>query len=262
MCTLPSTPQQGRWFLMSHQHLMLLHESCWLMHHPLLPLSHDHSSYFCNPQGLDKKGIELMWPQGWYNQRMSNAEKPKLESRLSISIHCWPCPPWGPLGLVWAHGCRQPILWMRAQPHCYLLCIPSLLSLSALHEVLTSVPHGTPAAPTGYPFCKSGPPACVAQLIMMRHKVWEAPPTPLATCKLTPHFPAAESGQHAQMPHEHTSPGHTLSQCNLHMPILPCCRIREFTLPQTLIISMLFLFISISFTLRSWHYILSLGYCW
>lgn len=46
------------------------------------------------------------------------------------------------------------------------------LSLSALHEALTSSTPCIPRYPkTGNPFRESGPPACMAKLIMMRHKV-------------------------------------------------------------------------------------------
>ena len=47
---------------------------------------------------------------------------------------------------------------------------PLPLSLFALHEALTPAPC-TPRYPTGNPFRESGPPACMAKLIMMRHKV-------------------------------------------------------------------------------------------
>ena len=56
------------------------------------------------------------------------------------------------------------------------------LSLSTLHEALTPAPR-TP--PTGNPFRESGPPACMAKLIMMRHKVRNAP---LPLCSLHPRF--------------------------------------------------------------------------
>jgi hypothetical protein len=45
------------------------------------------------------------------------------------------------------------------------------ISLSALHEALTSAPCAPPYPKTGNPFRESGPPACMAKLIMMRHKV-------------------------------------------------------------------------------------------
>ncbi|KAH9049233.1 hypothetical protein EDB83DRAFT_2401014 [Lactarius deliciosus] len=48
-----------------------------------------------------------------------------------------------------------------------------LRSLSTLHEALTPAPL-TPGYPTGNPFRESGPPACMAKLIMMRHKLNQA----------------------------------------------------------------------------------------
>ncbi|KAI9447314.1 hypothetical protein BJY52DRAFT_1228320 [Lactarius psammicola] len=50
---------------------------------------------------------------------------------------------------------------------------PPYLTLSTLHEALTSAPR-TPRYPTGNPFRESGPPACMAKLIMMRHKLNQA----------------------------------------------------------------------------------------
>ena len=47
--------------------------------------------------------------------------------------------------------------------------------LSALHEALTPAPRTPPYPPTGNPFRESGPPACMAKLIMMRHKVRKPP---------------------------------------------------------------------------------------
>ncbi len=59
---------------------------------------------------------------------------------------------------------------------------PPHLFLSTLHEALTPAPR-TPRYPTGNPFRESGPPACMAKLIMMRHKVRNPrsalPPSPV-----------------------------------------------------------------------------------
>ncbi|KAN0140225.1 hypothetical protein V8E53_002121 [Lactarius tabidus] len=51
---------------------------------------------------------------------------------------------------------------------------PAPLSLSALHEALISAPCAPPYPKTGNPFRESGPPACMAKLIMMRHKLNQA----------------------------------------------------------------------------------------
>jgi hypothetical protein len=62
------------------------------------------------------------------------------------------------------------------------------LSLSAFHEALTPAPFA-PRHPTGNPFRESGPPACMAKLIMMRHKVTRSyPRSALPARILTPRF--------------------------------------------------------------------------
>ncbi|KAI9448538.1 hypothetical protein H4582DRAFT_2051971 [Lactarius indigo] len=81
--------------------------------------------------------------------------------------------------------------------------LPPLHTLSTLHEVLTPAPL-TPGYPTGNPFRESGPPACMAKLIMMRHKVRNLLPIArIPRAHLTySRFAAVEPGQHAQTPHE------------------------------------------------------------
>ena len=66
---------------------------------------------------------------------------------------------------------------------------PPFLSLSAFHEALTPAPFA-PRKPTGNPFRESGPPACMAKLIMMRHKVRRKtiPRSALPARILTPRF--------------------------------------------------------------------------
>ena len=52
---------------------------------------------------------------------------------------------------------------------------PLPFSLSTPHKALTPAPRTPPYPPTGNPFRESGPPACMAKLIMMRHKVRNPP---------------------------------------------------------------------------------------
>lgn len=126
-------------------------------------------------------------------------------------VHCLPhrglCPPLHPrsLSLVGAHGHRRPIRSQRAQPRRCISCVLPMHLHPPLPLTLIYI-----CCRSGNPFRESGPPACMAKLIMMRHKVRKKtaplshshkPPCCAYMHELLTCTPAVKPSQHAMAAH-------------------------------------------------------------
>ena len=117
----------------------------------------------------------------------------------------------GTLSLACARGCRRPIRCPRAQPRRCLSCVPP----PSTFPLPLRLPRGAhtcafcPAETNRQPFPRKRPTGLHGQAYHDASQSTEKNHPPLRSAHAhthSPFLPAVEPGQHAQTPHERTSP--------------------------------------------------------